>query len=315
MKGLKYAAAIALSLAFLALAAGIVGVGRIVELMSRVDVPLLLLACAAHLCSVTLAAVRWKLLLPDSSLAECFKGFSLGMFLSDVTPSRSGIFGAAEYLKRRNGTPRARAVHALMLSQLFDFSFRTVILAGFLLLFFGALNAETLAMLVLFLALLNAATVVFLKPRAMVKILKLPWPRFVKDPMSRYVEGAADVRVMPRTIVAAYALTFVGWLAVSARWYLVWLALYGSANFVLLAFSLSIAYLAAFLPALGGIGSVELGALALLTRLGLQKDDIVTFVILDRFVYVGTDLAASLPGALDMFRAHKRKARRKRLSA
>ncbi len=274
-----------------------IGIEKVVDSFKGIDFFLLFLSTLFLLAMHFVMAVRvkylGKILGVEISLKESFNAHMLGMFLSEITPGRSGYFGASAYL-RKKGIESSKALAMLMSAQPFDFFSKVMgALVGFML--FLEVGIELIVVLTI--ASLGLIFIVFSRRfvKAIERVLSrtlFTFPIFgeLLKKAFNYLKAMnhTSKKLIPKLpvilcfIVVSYTLRVL-------NWYFLFLALGG--NYLGFVYDFFLFYvlqplinIVEFipLPTPAGSGLSEIASVIVLTKFGFEEGKALAFGILAR---------------------------------
>lgn len=239
-------------------------------------------------------ASRLRYLLESSfyrriSLFKAFFSNQIGMLLSDITPARSGYFGAIYYLKKDSELAYDKLFGMLLGIQLFDFLckiFFSVLAVSYLLIIINVsekIEASITIGLLLF-SITVAIGFILIWYNKIVYfnrfIIRLPKGKAVIEKISQTVEGLNKIKPNYLYVIS---VSFAGSLFVSLQWWFIGNSI--GLNIPLICYILlpSLVSIAAFAPVgVAGLGLQEASITIILTCFGVPTDMALLFSLLVR---------------------------------
>lgn len=284
-----------------------IDLGRTIQMLGAVRLPLLAVALSLYPVLILLKAWRWRLLLRQQganyTLRSAFLAYNSGLAIGYITPGRLGEFAKALYLRNDLGLATGLAFSSVMLERLLDlYALLITALAGIALF---TMPQPLLLVAVPVLALVGLAPLVILIPgisRRLVHLLGRAATFFapvryrgdVVDSFSGFQSGIEQLLnlrlLLPLTLTVISYVLFYGQCYVLARSLELPIA-YGFA-----AFCVSLGSLMALLPiSISGLGVRDLTFVIVLGTVGLSSEIAISYSLLFLVVF---NVFGGLIGAL-----------------
>jgi len=235
---------------------------------------------------------------------------TFGMLFSAFTPAKAGYI-MITYPLKKNDVPVSKTLSIFFIGQMFDFALRIPIsIVGIILIITKPFknNFLWLALVGIFILIVLSLMAYVLSSGKFFKIESIIEKRYPKlsIKLRNYKEQYKDLKWRQSLLIAA--LTLIGWIIFSLKWFLISHAISFPLSLPDCAFLLPLIFIISFLPiSVAGLGFVEGGVILLYTLRFPQFTQTflgsiaVTFMILERTINILT----ALPGIFTFFEVSK----------
>lgn len=285
------------------------GTGEIVEAIRKAAPFLLLVAVSLEFVSLTLWAIRWKILLrpfKSVSLKSSLIGIFIGTFFNNITPMyrAGGEPFRAYFMESREKVSFEDAFATVTVDHILDAIPFLVIILGALVyfLFFARATFQMITIIILaFLLNLFILSVVLFFSFNLKAAKKLVFAFFAfvakfstalekyrdraEGAVERYNKAMKMLSSRRDDLTSSLAVSFLFWFILILRSYLVMRALYPEVDFMAIVVAQVVGILVGMLPLLpGGIASVEGTTVFLYLSFGFPSEIAVSACLLDRLI-------------------------------
>ncbi len=282
---------------------------KVLEILSRSSPLLVGLALAFSTLPMVSRAFRWKLLLKKIGIglpiSRVFPVFMAGLFISNVTPARSGEPFRSYLLKKREGIGFSNSISSVIIERVFDLLTLIAVSAAGILLVQGFFLAAILNLvIVVYLAFIAFAVTVctsrkrveafsrfFVRLFGWLPVVKRAGHR-IEDKAGNINESFMKYRSWPGVATLLIVSIFI-WLLDGAVGYIAFRALGIEVDLLLFTFIMAVSVLIGIATSLpGGIGSAD-AVMALLASglFGISLPLATAGILLFRFLTIWYDMA------------------------
>jgi uncharacterized protein (TIRG00374 family) len=270
---------------------------RTAELLSAIDLQVLLAVLALYPFLILLKTWRWRMLLRQQGvnygLIPAFAVYNSSLAVGYVTPGRLGEFVKALFLRTDTGVTLGRAFSSVLLDRLLDLYLLLVTAAVCALLFavpqrllgmsLTILLAGALGPLVIFVPAVNRRLVA-LAARASAHFTPAKYEEDVARSLDDFQRGLEEL--LTAKLFTSLLLTILAYAVFYLQCYLLALALGFPLSYAYAAYSVSLASLLALLPvSISGLGVRDAAFIALLQPVGLTTEMAVSYSLLTLVVF------------------------------
>lgn len=284
------------------------GFDRIFSTFSRANAFFIILGFVLWLFDTTLRVIRWNLLLKRVNifipLAKTLRVYLAGIFLSNLTPAKSGEPIRSIILKKTDGVGIANSLPSVVIERIFDLiSMITIFIIGFLLLGSAISGFYIPFFIIIILFLLALGTLLYSissKPRTTFILQKLffllsfiPFLKKYRNRVNRFainIQNSFLLYKNPKTLFITYILSIIIWISEATFIFIGFKALNLDVPLIQTIVFIPIASLAALLTFLpGSIGSYEIILVLLYSSIfPLTVAEITAAVLLGRIFSIWT---------------------------
>ncbi|OQX82835.1 MAG: hypothetical protein B6D63_07100 [Candidatus Latescibacteria bacterium 4484_7] len=278
-----------------------VNLGNVFRQFRNADPRILLLAAAAEAMLIITKSIRWKMIAAiqgiDIPMRKSLAAYTASLYFGIITPGRIGDFAKSYYLIN-SGIGIGKSIFSSLLDRIFDLIF--LVIAGYIsLLFFPDIIKNQLlvsSLLVLFVALTIA--ILFWRRNLIVKLIRrfisgLRLPRVGQKVSDLTDEMLDDFGLLTaKQVFGLILLTIIAWSFHYTFFILSAHSLGINASTGMMLISISAAIFVSLIPiSIAGVGTRDLVLIMIFSRIGLSRDQAISFSFTFIIVYILVGLA------------------------
>jgi uncharacterized protein (TIRG00374 family) len=293
-----------------------IDVGKTWEILSKADLSLITLAVGISVVTVTMKAIKWKILIgvysKDYPLSFVLKSWLMGFSLSMVTPARIGDISRAYYVKDKIGV--GKGITTVIIDRVIDVGilFCLAILGFIGFVAFLTQYSNVFSIVAMLFVLFISGIYLSTKKRFVSMFLRPVFSRFVPEKHKSsinitfhdFYDGLNSMKSSKRSVLLATLVGLATWFITILQYVVLTAAIGVNVSYF---FMMSIVPMVALLDMLpisfSGIGTRDAALILFLSFLTIGKEYAISLSIL---VLVFGYLVIGLAGALLMLRKHSR---------
>jgi len=286
----------------------LIGIGIFIYIISKVDLSsivnqykksdtrLILISSIIIIIFILTKSLRWKAIANiqgiNLSLKESILVYTSSLYLGIITPGRIGDFAKSYYIINK-GIPIGKALFSSLADRLFDLLF--IVLAGYIsVIFFPNIFKHQFLLSTLIVALILTILIILIRKKEIfIKVINLILPK------SRFKSTSTKLSSISKELIQEFALfnaknlafiitlTLVAWACHYTFFVLSAHSLRIETSISNIIISISAAIFMSLLPiSIAGFGTRDIALIIIFNRIGLSKEQAITFSLSFVLVYI-----------------------------
>jgi len=287
----------------------LIGIGIFIYIISKVDsskiinqyrnadTRLILISSIIIAVFILTKSLRWKAIANIQgihlSLKESIMIYTSSLYLGIITPGRIGDFAKSYYIINNKGIPIGKALFSSLADRLFDLFF--IVLAGYISLIFfpNIFQHQFLFSTLMLIVILSILIILIRKKEILIKLINSALPK------SKFKSTSIKLSNISRDLIHEFALfnaknlafiltlTLVAWACHYTFFILSAHSLKIETSISNIIISISAAIFMSLLPiSIAGFGTRDIALIIIFSRIGLSKEQAITFSLSFVLVYI-----------------------------
>ena len=280
---------------------------KLIEILSKSDLLLILLAFAISNIAMILRTYRWKILLKNVGFCVLFPIQMIGLAIGNFTPGKLSDPIKSVILKPIKKIRIASSLPSIIWERVFDI-LSLILLSIFAIQVMGSefniLLLTVAGMLIFFILVVLLVLILYKRSFGLRIVGIISRFRDIKKIGKKFLNSFYKQKISKPRLVSSFVITFITWTIEGVILYFVLLAMGVGMNVLLLIGITSLSFtigIASTLP--GGLGSTEVIMAMLLGAMGVPGEIAIAGVLVSRFL---SFWYASILGAVSFFILSKR---------